>query len=141
MKNSDCMYPTLLRLKVVVPGSTMAPFPPVTGPVTVGFAAEGRGRGTCAALAYEAVATAATRTDAMTVAAAAVRARDLVVTVVRLRLALMACTFHGMLGDVARTECARTVTPLLMPVKHYFHETHTGFSSSVSKASVRMNSR
>jgi hypothetical protein len=98
MKNSDCVYPTLLRLKRVVPGSTIAPCPPVTGPVTVGFAADGRGRGACAALAYEAVTPATQRTDAMTVAAAAVRARDLVVTVIRMRLALMACTFHGMLG-------------------------------------------
>jgi hypothetical protein len=76
----------------------------------------------------------------MTIAAAAVRARDLVVTVMRLRLALMACTFHGMLGDVARTECVRTVTPLLMSVKHHFHKTHTGFSPIVSKAPVRLNS-
>src|ERR1019366_6898667 len=40
-KNSDCVYPTLPRSKVVVPGSTMAPFPPVTGPVTTGSGAEG----------------------------------------------------------------------------------------------------
>src|SRR5215469_5931268 len=98
MKNSDCVYPTLLRLKVVVPGSTMAPFPPVTGPVTVGFAADGCGRGACALLACEAVAPAVTRTDAMTVAPAAVRARDLVITVMRLRLALMAAPFTGCWG-------------------------------------------
>ncbi len=73
MKNSDCVYPTLLRLKVVVPGSTIAPLPPVTGPVTVGFAAEGAGRRPWVVLASAVAAAAATRTDAI-VAATAVTA-------------------------------------------------------------------
>jgi hypothetical protein len=86
-------------------------------------------------LAYEAVAPAAPRRDAMTVAAAAVRARDLMVAVMRLRIALMACTFHGMPGNVARTECPRTVTPLLMTVKSVVIKCDTSFSPVMSIAS------
>src|SRR5215469_7557840 len=109
MKNSDCVYPTLLRLKVVVPGSTMAPFPPVTGPVTVGFAAEGRGRWALPACA-DAAATASK--DAM-VTAAATRASQ-----------------RGVLVMPGK------VTPLLMAVKHHFHKSRTGFSLTVSTAPV-----
>src|SRR5215469_17211112 len=38
-KYSDCVYPTSDKGKLV-PCSTIAPFPPVTGPATAGFAAE-----------------------------------------------------------------------------------------------------
>jgi hypothetical protein len=93
MKNSDCVYPTLLRLKVVVPGSTIAPFPPVTGPVTVGFAAEGTGRRTWVELASAVAAAAATRTEAMVAATAVTaigrRQRG------RMRFAVIAGTFHA----------------------------------------------
>src|SRR5215469_3878769 len=89
MKNSDCVYATLLRLKVVVPGSTMAPFPPVTGPVTEGLAAEGRGRRAPAACADAA----ATPSRDPMVTAAAMRASQRRVLVM-LRTALIAGTFH-----------------------------------------------
>src|SRR5260370_21383977 len=69
MKNSDCVYPTLLRLKLVVPGSTMAPFPPVTGPVTAGFAAEGASRRALVLLASAVAAAVATSTEGMVTAA------------------------------------------------------------------------
>jgi hypothetical protein len=105
MKNSDCVYPTLLRLKLVVPGSTMAPFPPVTGPVTVGFAAEGAGRRAWALLASAVAAAVATSTEGMVTAAtaAAIRRRQRGL----MGFALMAGAFHdgpGMRPGLSATE-------------------------------------
>src|SRR5437588_5985560 len=71
----------------------MAPFPPVTGPVTVGLAAEGAVRST-ALVAPRAVTEAAASTQRMAAAAAAAAIRPRQRGVIGLCFVLIAGTFH-----------------------------------------------
>src|SRR5215472_15119086 len=108
----------------------MAPFPPVTGPVTVGSAAEGRGRWASPACAG---AAAPPSRDVMVIATAT-RVSQRGVLVMRLRVALMAGTFHRDAEDISCADCQRKVTPLPTRVKYHFRKPHTRFSLTVSIA-------
>src|SRR6516225_8367734 len=96
-KYSDCVYPTSDKGKLV-PCSTIAPFPPVTGPVTAGFAAEG--------LAIAAVA--GTTQASATAQATAPVTRPRPVTIDRLRLIPIPATFPAGPGKRAPGPCAST---------------------------------
>src|SRR5215472_2252654 len=89
-KYSDCVYPTSDKGKLV-PCSTIAPFPPVTGPVTAGFAAEGLAIAAVAALAC--AATAGTTQASATAQAMALITRPRPGTIDRLRLIPIPTTF------------------------------------------------